>query len=425
MHKRFSVATRSIVLLSILLPLYAHADSAAARAELLGLFGDRVCQAPAVHRVPEWDKGPIQAIYYDALDYEGKPTRVFAYLGIPEAPGGQALPGMVLAHGGGGTAFPQWAQVWYDRGYASIAMDLEGRLPAEDGWRGGESHAFSGPARTGMFDDVDRPRGEQWMYHAVANIMIANSLLRSLAEVDGERIGLTGISWGGVLASLTAGVDDRFVFAAPVYGCGYLYDSKGYFKGMGAADDATLEKRKYWDPARFFAGAPMPMVWVNGDNDPHFSADIQTRSHVAAGPESTLVIRPRMPHGHGAGWEAQYVPEIYAAADHLLKGTGAPLARIVEQPVAGTDGTVSLRYAGQQPMASAALYAMAGPFDYAQSEAGKHLDLANPFEATSATIDPESGTVTASLPEGTTHFYINLTDDRGCIVSSKVVSLAP
>ena len=97
---------------------------------------------------------------------------------------------------------------------------------------------------------------------------------------------------------------------------------------MGAQDDATLEARKYWDPARFFTDAPMPMLWVNGDNDPHFSVDTMSRSHVSAGPASILSIHPRMPHGHGAGWEVNMVPEIYALADHLLKGTGAPLARI-------------------------------------------------------------------------------------------------
>ncbi len=421
MYKKLLVATLSVLLLS--LPTYAHADSTAARTELLQQFGDTVYQTPTIYRVPELDKGPIQAIYYDGLDYMGKPTRVFAYLGIPEAPAGKKLPGMVLAHGGGGTAFPQWVQVWYDQGYASISMDLEGRLPGPDGWRGGESHAFSGPARTGMFDDQDKPRNEQWMYHAVADIMLANSLLRSLDTVDAEHIGLTGISWGGVLSSLTGGLDDRFVFAAPVYGCGYLYDSKGYFNRMGAKDDAILEKRKYWDPARFFTNAPMPMVWINGDNDPHFSVDTLTHSHVSAGPESTLSIHPRMPHGHGPGWELKMVPEIFVTADHLLKGTGAPLARITHQPEVDADRKVTVHFESQQPMAAATLYAMVGPFEYAEKESTKRLDLVVPFEAVDAMLDAATGTASSTLPEGTTHYYINLTDDRGCIVSSNMMAV--
>jgi len=420
MHKKLLTATVAAFLLSF--PLSAHADSAAARAELLQQFGDTVYQAPTIHRVPEMDQGPIQAIYYDGLDYQGKPTRVFAYIGIPEAPEGKKLPGMVLAHGGGGTAFPQWVQVWYDQGYASISMDLTGHLPAEDGWKRGKPHEHGGPHHTGMFDDVDKPRDAQWMYHAVADIMLANSLLRANDTVDAERIGLTGISWGGVLSSLTAGVDDRFVFAAPVYGCGYLYDSKGHFKRMGATDDAELEKKKYWDPARFFTGSPMPMVWVNGDNDPHFSADVLTRSHISAGPESTLSIHPRMPHGHGPGWEMKYVPEIYATADFLLKGKGMPLARITEQPEVDDAGSVRLRYESEQPITAATLYTMTGPYEYATPEGKRHFDLVNPFEAHDAALDAESKTVTATLPEDCTYFYLNLTDDRGCIVSSNVIN---
>jgi len=399
------------------------ADPAAARADLRAALGDTVLTAPPYYPAPEMDQGPIKAVFYDALPYGGHPTRAFAYLAVPEVPAGQKIPAMVLVHGGGGTAFHEWAKVWYDKGYAAIAMDLEGQIPQND-YPHRPRHAFSGPVRTGMFDDMDKPRGDQWMYHAVADIMLANSLLRALPEVDPERIGLTGISWGGVLSSLVGGLDDRFVFAAPVYGCGYLYDSKGYFNRMGAKDEASLELRKYWDPARYFTDAPMPMLWVNGDNDPHFSVDTLSRSHVSAGPESILSIHPKMPHGHGVSWEPDRVPEIYALADHLLKGTCAPLTRITKQPEAAEDGTVVLHYEGEQPVVSATLYYLTAALEYVQSVEKKHLDLVQQFEAAEARLDPATKTVTASLPEGCTWYYINLIDDRGCIVSSNLMAVA-
>ncbi|MBI2421797.1 MAG: acetylxylan esterase [Candidatus Hydrogenedentes bacterium] len=400
--------------------LNTSADPVAARAALRAALGEAVLTAPGIHPAPEMDQGPIKAIYYDALPYENNPTRVFAYLGVPAAPEGQKLPAMVLVHGGGGTAFHDWVKIWHDKGYAAISMDLEGQLPTE----GHPRHALGGPSRTGMFDDEAKPRNAQWMYHAVADIMLAHSLLRSLPEVDPARIGMTGISWGGVLSSLVAGVDDRFAFAAPVYGCGYLYDSKGYFNRMGAKDDATLELRKYWDPARYFTNAPMPMLWVNGDNDPHFSVDTMSRSHQSAGPASILSIHPRMPHGHGVSWETNMVPEIYALADHLLKGSGAPLARITKQPEAQKGATVILHYESKAPVVSASLYALTAPLEYDQKDEKSHLDLVQPFEATEALLDSAAKTVTATLPENCTWYYINLTDDRGCIVSSDLQSTA-
>ena len=36
--------------------------------------------------------------------WQGKPTRVFAYMGMPYVPAGRTCPGIVLLHGGGGTA---------------------------------------------------------------------------------------------------------------------------------------------------------------------------------------------------------------------------------------------------------------------------------------------------------------------------------
>lgn len=413
-----------IALFALAIAAPALADPAAARSELRAALGDAVFQAPAMHPALDFDEGPIQGIFYDAFPFEGKPTRVFAYLALPEVPPGEKVPGMVLVHGGGGTAYLEWVRVWQERGYAAIAMDLEGQLPRNN-FPDRPRHDFSGPVRTGMFDDMERPREDQWMFHAVADVLLANSLLRSLPGVDPDRIGLTGISWGGVVSSLVAGVDDRFVFAAPVYGCGYLYDSLGHFRRMGAeeGDDASLALRKIWDPARYFTGAPMPMLWVNGDNDPHFSADILTRSHVSAGPESTLTIRPRMPHGHGPGWEEKYVPEIYALADHLLKGTGAPLARITEQPARRDGNQVALRFESAAPIAEATLHALTAPYEYAKPEGKNYFDLATHFEPHPAQIDTANQTVTATLPDACTWYYINLTDNRGCIVSSNLMQV--
>ena len=58
---------------------------------------------------------------------------------------------------------------------------------------------------------------DQWVYHAVAAVIRANSFIRSLPDVDPERIGITGVSWGGFLTCIAASIDDRFKFAAPVY----------------------------------------------------------------------------------------------------------------------------------------------------------------------------------------------------------------
>ncbi|MHC4354518.1 MAG: alpha/beta hydrolase family protein, partial [Planctomycetota bacterium] len=84
----------------------------------------------------EWSDSdnPVRALYYSGEPYKGKPTRVFAYYASPAtldgtSPADTTFPAVVLVHGGGGTAFSQWAELWAKRGYAAIAMDLAGCGP--------------------------------------------------------------------------------------------------------------------------------------------------------------------------------------------------------------------------------------------------------------------------------------------------------
>ena len=71
----------------------------------------------------------VRAIAFTGLPFRGTPTRVFAWLGIPEVKPGEKVPAMVLVHGGGGTAFDEWVRLWVARGYAAIAMDTCGQVP--------------------------------------------------------------------------------------------------------------------------------------------------------------------------------------------------------------------------------------------------------------------------------------------------------
>jgi hypothetical protein len=48
------------------------------------------------------------------------------------------------------------------------------------------------------------------------------TLLQSFPETRAERLGMIGISWGGLMSWLVNGTDDRLATVVPVYGCGYL-----------------------------------------------------------------------------------------------------------------------------------------------------------------------------------------------------------
>lgn len=180
-------------------------------------IGEKLLSAinkPAEYRyVPSPEPG-IGAIEITGEKCGGKDTKIFAYIGIPEHEPGEKVPGIVLVHGGGGHAFPGWVRMWNDRGYAAVAMDNTGYFPSENGWvRRGDSIPDNDGVTTSS-GEAD----EMWMYHAVISAALCGSILRSLPDVDAERVGITGISWGGVITSILIGYDPRFAFAVPVYG---------------------------------------------------------------------------------------------------------------------------------------------------------------------------------------------------------------
>jgi len=351
----------------------------------------------------------VRSFFFEGAKYKGKPTRVFAYYGVPEGDAAKdavdgKFPAMVLIHGGGGTAFERWVKVWNARGYAAIAMDLCGCVPVGT-YGNWQRHELGGPAGwDASFGQLDDAVEDQWTWHAVSAAALAHSLIRSYPEVDADRIGVTGISWGGYLTSIVAGVDDRFKFAVPVYGCGFLGENSAWlpsFEKLGK-EKADLWL-KQWDPSQYLGNARMPMLWVNGTNDFAYPMDSWKKSSQLPQGASTLCLRVRMPHGHGPAGEDP--EEIHVFANSILKH-GKPLARIVESGVKDQQAWAS--FESEVPIPKAELC-------WTRST-GRWQD--REWETLPATVDAASYRVTADVPGDATVFYLNLFDDRDCAVST-------
>jgi dienelactone hydrolase len=363
-------------------------------------------QAPQVFPAEGFHAEGMRAVFFEGPPFHGKPTRVFAWIGLPKTEPGRKVPGMVLVHGGGGTAFESWVRLWNERGYAAIAMDTCGCLP------GGQHpnrprHEFGGPPGWGGFNQIDEPRQDQWTCHAVSAAILSHSLLRAQPEVDRGRIGLTGISWGGYLTCIIAGVDHRFRFAVPVYGCGFTRDTVFAREVAALGPERGARWMRWWDPSVYLADAPMPILWVTGSNDFAYTLDALQASYSLPKGLRTLCIRLRMPHGHGPAGEAP--KEIQVFADSFLKH-GEPLARVTGQGRRGSQ--VWATFKSKRPIVKAEL-------NYTR-ETGRWQDRR--WEALPAQ-QPGSGRVSAVLPEGTKVYYLNLVDDRDCVVSTEHVIL--
>ena len=278
---------------------------------------------------------------FDPADYPGQKAMIlqgavsksFAYVGFPDnASAENPVPAVVLVHGGGGVAFPEWVRLWNQRGYAAIAFSNTGFRPTgptdsfvTDGtWTReplGDPFWNPGPLNDGMKNST-APLEEQWMFHALTLTVAAHNWLRQNEKVDTQRIGLVGISWGGVISSLMLGYDTRYAFAVPVYGCGFLEESRGWMGSLFS----PKEVQALWAAGDRLPAVSIPVLWVCWANDPCFSIHSNSHSYTVT-PGSTLSIQMDMGHSHPCGWMP---PEIMRFADSVVKN-GQPLTGLTSE----------------------------------------------------------------------------------------------
>lgn len=355
----------------------------------------------------------VRSLFFQGPNYKDRPTRIFAWYGVPaddttKDPVSGKFPAVVLIHGGGGTAFDRWVRLWNSRGYAAIAMDLCGCVPVGT-YGKWQRHELGGPAGwDASFSQLDDPIEDQWTWHAVSAVALAHSLIRSYPEIDADRTGVTGISWGGYLTCIVAGVDHRFKFAAPVYGCGFLGENSAWlssFQKIGK-EKADLWLNQ-WDPAAYLGNVQMPMLWVNGTNDFAYPMDSWKKSYLLPMSDRTLCLRVRMPHGHGPAGENP--EEIHVFANSILKH-GNPLAAVTKQ--SRVDAVIAAEFGSVVPITKAELCFTRGTGRWQDRE----------WQTLPAEIDPLSFRVTAKMPDDATVCYLNLFDDRNCVVSTEHIA---
>jgi dienelactone hydrolase len=359
----------------------------------------------------DWSDGvDVRSMFYQGEPYQGKPTRVFAYYATPGTLAGDPakdknLPGIVLVHGGGGKAFAKWAELWASRGYAAIAMDLSGSGPD------GKRLADGGPDQgDGTKFRTEAPATDAWTYHAVANVIRAHSLLLSFPEVDARRTAVTGISWGGYLTCIVAGLDDRFKAAVPVYGSGFLHENSCWldrFEKM--SDEARANWVRLWDPSMYVGSASMPMLFVNGGRDFAYPPDSHAKTYALVKSPKNLHFVPDLPHGH----IFDRPPAIEVFIRQSLEG-GIPLARIGEPRIEGDQITATVET--QTKLVKAELHYTLDPLP----------GTPNTRQWTSLPAVIADGRIQSKLPpENATIWFLTVEDERKALVSSRLVVSSP
>jgi len=344
----------------------------------------------------------IESLYFSGQSYQGKPTRIFAYYATPKGEG--PFPAIVLVHGGGGSAYKAWIKKWNEAGFAAISLAVEGQTGTQinkrppNKW---QQHQWSGPQRSSIYADSDKPITDQWMYHASSAVIKAHNLLRSFDEINKAQIGLSGISWGGVITSTVMGFDQRFAFAIPIYGSGFLAEMENQYRQ--ALHDNAIYK-EIWEPALRITKFKNPTFWLTGLKETHFSLDAQANTYKLLSGKQVRSIQPDLKHNHVAGWTPQ---EPYEFARAVINGQ--PLPSFSQQKL--SNDSISIKVKDVNKLNTATLYYT--------NNVGHTLKRTWQQVSTKVESDTNQLKLTAKLPETATAWLFNI-EINGLIYSSEL-----
>jgi dipeptidyl aminopeptidase/acylaminoacyl peptidase len=232
--------------------------------------------APEEVEFASFDGARIQGWFYPALNASGRTPMILTIHGGP--------------HGQFGYAFNPQAQFWAGRGYAVLAINPRGSSGYGQKFSDGSADNWGGGDYKDLMAGVDR-------------------VLATHANIDPEKLFVTGGSYGGFLTNWVITQTNRFKAAVSVASVSDMisfYATSMYqdlvhaeFRGFPWADDnyALLWK---WSPLAHVKNVTTPTMFLHGenDNDVHITQAEQMFTALRQrGIESELV---RYPHeGHG------------------------------------------------------------------------------------------------------------------------------
>jgi PhoPQ-activated pathogenicity-related protein len=171
------------------------------------------------------------------------------------------------------------------------------------------------------------------------------------------------------------------------------------------SNEQQLRFLKLWEPSLWLADAKLPMLWINGTNDPHFPMDSWQKSIRSA--KGSCMQRAEINMPHGSKW-AFMNKEAVAFANSILNNDD-PLPNFGE--VKRTSLIMEAQVTSAIPITKVELF-------YTLDTCNRTI---RQWEKIPASI--QGTAVTAILPPNTVAYFINVTDRRGLMVSSEYIEI--
>lgn len=282
--------------------------------------------SPAVRAMPS----PSAGLAQEHVSFAVSGDRVTGIL-VKQAAASGRRPVVIQLHGTGGNKEQLMTRLTMlaNRGFVAVAIDA--RYHGER--LGGGSAALATPYTSAIFAAYKTGAEHPFFYDTVFDVMRLVDYLVTRTDVDPARIGLGGLSKGGIETYLAAAVDPRIAAAVPERGVQSFkwaldhsaWDSRAWTirdaleATAGEAKTAVNAAfvRKFYDriapgiygefdaPAMLPLTAPRPMLVLTGDSDPRTpiagvreSAAAAERAYKAAGAADRFELRVLPNTGH-------------------------------------------------------------------------------------------------------------------------------
>ncbi|MCE9560539.1 MAG: alpha/beta fold hydrolase [Planctomycetes bacterium] len=331
------------LLLSLLLATFASLATAAeplppekAKVALLKILDRPKVPADVREEAKAVEKGGLKYTrwtFASEKKADGTIERVPVLMVAPTEQKGK-LPAMIVLHGTGGNKdnVISWLEDFAKQGVVGIAIDARYHGDRSGGAKG--SAAYVEAITQAWKAPSGKPHEHPFYYDTVWDLWRLIDVLETNEAVNAKKIGMMGISMGGIQTWLAASVDDRVVVAAPLIGVQSFKWSLENEKWQGrantikAAHEAAAKDlgekavnqrvcRELWSKVipgilddndcpnliRLFAGRALFIA--NGDKDPNCPVEgakiaiaAAEEAFAKAGAKDKLVVRVNAGVGH-------------------------------------------------------------------------------------------------------------------------------
>jgi dienelactone hydrolase len=246
------------------------------------------------------------------------------------SPRGGRVPALVIEPAGKGP----FAGLIVQHGMPGSGADMAG-VGERFAWLGAVVVLIDAPFARRSGDPVrfdDRDRREQ--IQLIVDLRRAVDLLQARDDVDPDRIGYLGVSYGGAMGGLLAGVERRIAAFVLRVGDGGLVEHFGSRKDSGGSlPPLSPERRERWltamrpiEPLKYVRRATAPLLFQSGRLD-DVVPPADARRYQAAAPESKEVrwydaghFLPPEADCDAVAWLARHIGT--SAADTTCQATG-------------------------------------------------------------------------------------------------------